>query len=126
MGKQYVFSTLATDVRYTEWSAPIEKGALPIEGRSVHVKGGTGVANDRIVTPQGVCTEVEDEDVALLERNEVFKMHKANGFVTIQKKKADPEKVASDMTTRDNSAPKTESDYANAGDDVAKPATLKS
>jgi len=122
MGKQYVFSTLSTDMDYVEWKPGADKGALGSQGRTIRIKGGAGVANDRIVTPLGVSTEVDDEDVALLEQNEVFKLHKANGHVTIQKKKADAEKVAADMNRNDPSSPKTPADYANAGENDAKPA----
>lgn len=105
MAKAYVFSTLACDQAYTEWNA---SGAdLKVKGRSVLIKGGTGVANDRIVTPLGVMTEVEEEDIAFLKANPAFKQHMDNGFVRIQTKSADPEKVAADMQMNDKSAPLT-------------------
>lgn len=122
MGKQYVFSTLATDVDYVEWKPGADKGAIGSEGKTIRIKGGAGVANDRIVTPLGVCTEVDDDDVALLEQNKVFQLHKTNGHIVVQKKKADVEKVAADMNRADPSSPKTPADYANAGDADAKPA----
>jgi len=122
MGKQYVFSTLSTDMHYVEWIPGADKGAIGSQGRTIHIKGGAGVANDRIVTPLGVSTEIDDADVPLLEANEVFKLHKKNGFVTIQKKSADAEKVASNMNRADPSAPKTPADYADAGENDAKPA----
>lgn len=122
MAKQYVFSTLTSDMLYTEWTPGADAGAMSIEGRKILIKGGAGVANDRIVTPLGVCTEVDDEDVVLLLANPVFKLHQTNGHVTIQKKKADAEKVAADMNRADPSSPKTPADYANAGENEAKPA----
>lgn len=117
--KYYVFSTLVSDQRYVDWS----KGAsdLPIEGQSVFIKGGTGVANDRFVTPLGVMTEVDDEQMKLLSSNEMFKLHKANGFITVQEKSADPEKVAADMSLSDPSSPKTPGSYVDAGENTATP-----
>ena len=117
--KFYVFSTLVSDQRYVDWS----KGAsdLPIEGQSVFIKGGTGVANDRFVTPLGVMTEVTEEEMKLLSANEMFKLHKGNGFITVQEKSADPEKVAADMSLDDPSSPKTPSSYQDAGDSTATP-----
>jgi hypothetical protein len=113
MAKVYVFSTLACDQRYVDY----QKGPndLPIEGRSVLIEGGTGVANKRLVTPLGVCTTITDADLELLEQNEMFKLHRDKGFLTVQRKSADPEKVASDMSLADPSAPLTPSDYQDGG-----------
>jgi len=122
MGKQFVFSTLANDQHYVDWTPGVE-GAVAVQGRTVHIKGGTGVANDRIVTPIGVCTEVDDADVELLLKNEVFKLHQKNGHVTVQKKRADAEKVASDMNIADPSSPKTPGDYVDENSNEAKPAS---
>lgn len=110
MAKVFIFSTLATDMLYTEWMPTHDSGAMAGKGREVFVKGGTGVANDRVVTPQGVRTEIEDDDLASLQNNEVFKLHVKNGFITYQKKSADPEKVAADMKLNDPSSPRTPSD----------------
>lgn len=108
--KIYVYSTLANDQRYIDWDHG--GGDLPIEGQSVFVKGGTGVANDRLITPLGVATAITEEEAALLERNPVFKMHKDNGYVTIQRTGyTDPEKVAADMSLSDPSQPITPSSY---------------
>lgn len=118
-GTIYVFSTMATDVKYVEWLRG--GGDLPYEGRSILIKGGTGVANDRIVTPLGVCTQVSVEDLKVLEQDSVFQLHKKNGYITVQEVSADPEAVAADMNLADPSAPVTPSDYENAGEDTAKP-----
>lgn len=99
----YVFSTLATDMNYTNHEAG---GAdLPMALPPVFIKGGAGVANDRLVTPRGVVTEVTEEELAYLEANQVFQLHKDNGYILVEKSNADPEKVAANMTGRDNSAP---------------------
>jgi hypothetical protein len=115
----YVYSTLANDQQYIDWRGG--GGDMPIRGRAVLVKGGTGVANARIVTPLGVATEISAEDAAFLETNPLFKLHAQNGHVTIQRKKDDPEKVASDMNLKDPAAPKTPADYADAAQGQAKP-----
>jgi hypothetical protein len=109
MAKNYVFSTLANDQRYTNW---LKGGAdMPVKGHSVLIQGGTGVANDRFITPLGVATEVSDLDLEELEKNQVFTKHKADGFITIRTKKADAEKVASDMNMKDKSAPLTPASF---------------
>lgn len=127
MGKKhYVFSTLASDVKYTEWKKGADAGTLAIEGRSILIRGGTGVMNDRLVTPLGICTEVDDEDLKLLEDMHLFQMHKENGHIVVQSKKADPEAVAADMNLADPGAPMTPSDYAEAGENKAKPSAKNS
>lgn len=120
MGKSvFVFSTLATDVMYVEW---LQGGAdLPMQGRKVTIKGGTGVADSRIVTPIGVGTEVDEDDLPWLETVPQFQHHVKEGHIRVERKSADPEKVAADMKLRDRSAPLTPSDFENAPESVAKP-----
>ena len=101
--KLYVFSTLASDVAYTNHAQG--GGDLPIDLPPVVIKGGAGVANERIVTPRGVATEVTEEQVEYLRQNEIFKLHEKNGFVMVSDTYGDPDTVAADMTGRDNSAP---------------------
>lgn len=91
----YVYSTLSSPVAYETTEGPIE------------VAGGANVAGKHLDTPRGVVTKVTAEQLALLEDNHVFKLHKENGFVTVDSNKEDPDKVASDMTGRDLSAPDT-------------------
>lgn len=101
--KLFVFSTLASDVAYTNHA---QGGAdLPIDLPPVRVKGGAGVMNDRIVTPRGIVTEVTEEEVEYLRANQVFQLHEKNGFVMVSDSYGDPDSVAADMTGRDNSAP---------------------
>lgn len=101
--KLFVFSTLASDVAYTNHA---QGGAdLPIDLPPVLVKGGAGVMNDRIVTPRGIVTEVTEEEVEYLRANQVFQLHEKNGFVMVSDSYGDPDSVAADMTGRDNSAP---------------------
>lgn len=116
MAKVYVFSTLANDQKYQNWL--IGGNDIPAKGHAVLIKGGTGVANQRLITPLGVMTEIDDTDLEELEKNQVFIQHKSKGFITVQKKKADAEKVAADMNLKDESAPLTDSDYT--GDDAPK------
>lgn len=107
----HVFSTLSNDNCYTNY----EKGGadMPVIRAKVLIKGGTNVANARLITPLGVVTTVTDEELVELERNPVFQKHKEKGFVRVEKKKHDPEKVAGGMKTRDLSAPLVPGDYSN-------------
>lgn len=101
--KLYVYSTLASDVRYQN---VIPGGAdLPIVADDVLIRGGAGVANDRLVTPRGVATPISEAEAEALRANPVFQMHEKNGFVQISGEAIDPDKAAADMTGRDTSAP---------------------
>ncbi len=110
---KHVFSTLTADQCYVEW---IQGGAdLHIEGRSVLIKGGSNCADNRLITPIGVMTEISNEDYALLAEDQTFKLHCANGFITVRDKPANAEAVAADMATRDGSAPLVDADFEDQG-----------
>jgi hypothetical protein len=111
MAKVYVFSTLANDQNYTNWVKG--GGDVPIKGHAVMIKGGTGVANNRLITPLGVSTEVTEFDLEELKKNPSFLEHQKDGYITVQNKKMDTEKVASNMNLKDESAPMTDADYAS-------------
>lgn len=97
----YVFSTLACDQKYVNYEPVPDTNRdsrsqamdLPKPIRSVLIKGGSQVINKSLVTPMGVMTTVSDEELEALEQNEVFKMHRRDGFISIEKNKADPEKI---------------------------------
>ena len=109
MSKNYAFSTLANDQIYTNWL--VGGGDMPVKGHAVFIKGGTGVANDRLITSFGVVTEITDYDLEELQKNPSFKEHEKNGFILVKAKKAEAEKVATDMNLKDESAPLTDADY---------------
>lgn len=111
----YVFSTLANDNRYVNHHAPTNDVAVPIDvdGREgVLIKGGANVADKRFVTPRGVMTPVTDTQLDYLRANNLFPLHERNGFVRVERKPADPEKVAAEgMEGRDASAQLEEGDF---------------
>lgn len=125
--KFYVFSTLASDVQYMNYGKG--GGDLPVpEGKGVFIKGGAGVANDRIVTPAGVRTEVTAEDLAYLNQNATFRLHVDNGYIKVEERKLDEEAAAGDMNANDESRQLTDGDFqteADGGGDAA-PTTGKS
>jgi len=112
----YVFSTLANDQQYVNWVK--NDNGNNEKQHPVLIKGGTGVANDRFVTPLGVATEVDENQLAELKKNPCFIEHEKLGFIVVQSKKADPEKVAADMDLKDKSAPITPSDYKEEGEEA--------
>lgn len=102
MSDSYVYSTMSASVRY-------DIGG----GRDVLIAGGANVPNKHMVTSAGVVTTVSAADLELLENNRVFGIHKQNGFIRIEAKRHDVEKVAVDMERADASAPDTEADAAD-------------
>lgn len=109
----FIYSTLTADNKYSGYQKG--GGDIPSVTWEVLVKGGTGVANNRLITPQGVVTEVTDEELARLKENVIFNRHVENGFIVISDKREDPEKVAADMTGRDPSAPLVDADFEVEG-----------
>jgi hypothetical protein len=105
----HVFCTLSNDQLYTNYEAGA--GGVSIAVEKVLINGGAGIANKRLITPLGVATEVNDNELKALHNNPDFLEHKKRGFIVVRDKKADPEKVATDMQQRDKSAPMTEADY---------------
>lgn len=104
-----VYSTLSNDQKYTLY----RKGEndLPEVVAAVVVKGGSNVADKRIVTEIGICTQVSDNELEVLNKNKDFQRHTKNGFITVKKQRVNAEKVAADMNTRDKSAPMRPEDY---------------
>lgn len=122
----HIASTMTSDVRYTRWNSNpggINTKKEIIDGKSeILIRGGHGVAhrqaNGGLVTPQGVVTEVSDEELAYLKKDETFNIQLKAGFVKILTPvaaKAAPEKVAKDMPDADKSAPLTNRDFKKGG-----------
>lgn len=110
MGKTaHVFSTLANDQIYTNYD--VNPGGIPLVNFECEIKGGAGVANDRLITPLGIATEIPEEMLAKLELNPDFRRHKKNGFIVVRDRRGDPDKIATDMNARDLSKPLTPADY---------------
>lgn len=123
----YVYSALGQDTLYTGYIKTVD---LPVVQRQVYIKGGVGVSNKNLITPRGVRTEVSDEDHEFLRNNEVFKKHVKNGFITMEKYKANAEKVAiNSLQEKDGSAQKTPEDFEKERQSLPegmRPAPLKS
>lgn len=110
----FVFSTLTGSQLYTKWTKNPDGANL--EGPSVLIKGGHGLMDNRtLITPLGVVTEVSNEELEILNSIPDFQDHVKAGFLIVQDKNSDPEKVAADMQHRDESAQLTESDFKANG-----------
>jgi len=108
----FVYSTLTNDQTYTLWRAGNGDKKPNIALKKVMIKGGHGRMDSKnLVTPLGVVTEVTDEQLEALNKIDAFKKHIEAGYITVEKKKAEPEKVASTMKGKDKSSQKTPSDF---------------
>ncbi|MDR0805951.1 MAG: hypothetical protein LBN41_04275 [Enterobacteriaceae bacterium] len=106
--KLYIYSTLSNDQLYATQSG------------DVFIAGKVNITNKHFLTPRGVVTEVTPEQYAQLKKNHVFKLHMQNGYILVDQHKVDPEKAATDMNSRDESAPDTPESLAAEGKDIPK------
>jgi len=109
----YVYSTASNDRAHIEWIQGAE-GSVPIRGKSVVIHGKANIADKNFHTPEGVVTEVSDEDLAFLMTHRQFLTAIERGFYSVQKRESAVAKVVKDMTKKDKSAPKTHEDFKNA------------
>lgn len=125
MKKLYVYSTLTGDQVYTNHRT--DANGVPQAVSSVFIAGGANLMSKHFVTPMGMATEVTAEQLAELRNNEMFKLHEKNGFIRVSEAREDADKVASDMTGRDKSAPLVEQDLAEDEPEVTtnKPETKR-
>lgn len=111
-GDHYIYSTLSNDQRYTLWQEKAADGAPNIALGSVLVHGRANVINEKTLdTPKGVMTRVTADQLSLLHHSGSFLRHKKAGYLTIEKAKVEPDKVAKDMTPKDKSAQLEKADF---------------
>jgi len=103
MAKHYVYSTLTCNQAYTNHA--VGGADLPIALDPVIIRGGAGIANAHLVTPEGTVTSVTDEQLEYLRCNPCFLHHEKHGYIKVSTAKVDIEKVVADMSQRDQSAP---------------------
>jgi hypothetical protein len=104
---KHVISTLGADVKYTRW---VNSAGLNTVEKAVLVRGGAGVTNKALITPDGVRTEVSDEDAEFLAQDPMFKFHQERGHVKIVSMARDPDDVAQSMEKDDGTRPRNEKD----------------
>jgi hypothetical protein len=115
----YVFSTLTGGHDYTIYD-PNPEGVNNVI-RTIRVKGGANLADRRtLLTPTGVATKLTDDEYEALQQSPVFQRHLKRGFIHVSQVEADPERVAADMETRDESSPITPADFIEPKKDQAR------
>lgn len=90
----HLVSTMTHSVKYTLWKS--NPGGINTPLKHVLVKGGHGVARrdstGGLHTPNGVTTQVSEEDLEFLLRDEVFQLHVKNKAITVLK--SEPRHIA--------------------------------
>lgn len=113
----YIYSTITNGTFYCKYKESQHGNVAIMEtwpnGKpmKVEIHGGHGMSNKHFLTPKGVCTQVTDDELEMLMNNDAFKRHMDAGFITVDKKKVNPEKKAANMEEKDASAPLTPADY---------------
>ena len=103
----HVYSTLSNDNTYIhrQFSDDKDSPPLPVELGRVTIKGGANVAGKFFITPMGVKTDVSENDMEWLREDEGFKNHVEKGFLRIEQRNYDVERIVADMELADKSAP---------------------
>jgi hypothetical protein len=120
-GLVHVFSTLANPQKFVTYIPPAEVGMLPIVDKEVLIRGGAGIASKHLLTPNGVHTAITQEEYDAIKDDYIFKAHVKNGYLRIESKEYDIDRMVSDMNPRDVSAPITPEDYATEVKDGTVP-----
>ena len=120
----HVYSTLSCSQRYVKYIPGVE-GNLPREERAILINGGANVADKHFMTPKGVHTLITDEEYECLKENQLFQTHVKNGFISVEEREANIDKVVSNMEGRSQDAPVTPQDYEVDGEHVAEGTTVK-
>ncbi len=95
----HIYSTMANSTEYVNYIRHNPQG-VNVVGRTVLIKGGSGINRQHMQTPLGVHTAISEEDFEWLQNDPNFKEHQKKGYIVVRKDEVHPEKVAADMATR--------------------------
>ena len=124
----YVYSTATCSTDYAVYKKTGNRDVAQVE-RKITIHGGANVATKypNLHTPRGLVTQVSEEDLAILEQDYHFKQHVELGFLSVDKRKIEVEKVIPGMQAKDKSAPRTPDDpeFKNTKIDSGENTTTK-
>ena len=84
--------------------------------KSILVKGRSNVRDPHtLVMPDGVITEISDEDAEILSRDPLYKQYESNGMMKLVNSKAGARSAKADLAEKDGAAQLTEKDYRKRG-----------
>ena len=110
----FITSKMAASVTYAFYTRGANK--INVVTDEITINGGADVINKKTLqTPNGVVTELTDDQLDRLKSHPVFKMHLENGSVAIfeNEKKAD---AAGDKLVADKSSQITPDDYVKGNE----------
>ena len=87
---------------------------------TIHINGGANVADKHFITPDGVITEITEDQAERLKTHPVFSIHEKNGFVKIVDTEKNAEKAKKDLEDEDSGAPLTPKKYKAEGKKAPK------
>lgn len=130
----YVYSTATNSMFYVDYVPDTTKNSgYNTIRKKVLIKGGHGVASrfgnagaiGNVYTPKGIVTEVSDEDMEFLLKDQNFQRHVKAGFMTYEKRQVSAEKMAENMAEKDGSAQITPQDFVDGEYSSESTATYK-
>lgn len=111
----FIVSRASQDNEYVFWGSTAN-GMRTVK-KSILIKGGANVMDKTtMTTPNGVVTEISDEDWEALKEHSAFKRHMERGFVEVmQEEKKARESSKKKSTKKDGSAQLTPKDFEDKG-----------
>ena len=84
--------------------------------KRVTVRGRSNVRDPHtLVMPEGVITELSDEDAEIIARHPLYKQYEKNGMMKLTTSKVGARSAKGDLAARDGAAQLTDEDYRKAG-----------
>ena len=84
--------------------------------RRVTVNGRSNVRDPRtLVMPEGVITELSDEDAEIIAKHPLYRQYEKNGMMKLTTSKVGARSAKGDLAAKDGAAQLTEGDYKKAG-----------
>ena len=116
MADKYIYSTLSNDQSFVTWVNTKDARLLPVRQSVVLISGKANImGKTNLVTPKGVLTTISEEAYKKIEKLPAFKRFVERGYITVESKLEDPDKVAKDMKSRDKSSQLTDDDIKKDG-----------
>lgn len=129
-GLVHIYSTLANPQKFVAYEVVSpdqaqEMGRLPLPTVEVLIRGGAGIASKNLITPNGVHTAITSEEYDAIKDLYTFKQFVERGFIRVEGKQFDIDKIVGDMNAKDPGGPVTPSDYVNEAQDGSVPVPVE-
>ena len=111
----FIVSRASQDNEYVVWETT--KNGQKAVKKTILIKGGANVLDKHtMTTPNGVVTEISDEDYEILKEHTAFKRHMERGFMEVLKEEKKARASSKTKTNKkDGSAQLTPKDFEDKG-----------